>query len=185
MNNVRLLKKGFYDHHQGYNFIYVRQFMFTEQDSQKYLHLRFFNESTVNITALEMILTQINSKGKVIAKNRIKLEDMNSEPDKMYASTKALPIEAACVDFTVKILCVYSSEYQYTFRGGKAVEHYDPRGYNPESDWAVRVSNVEKQSIYEGSGKKYRLITVISLLLVASACAISILYDMGILRNFL
>ena len=179
MSNDRLLKKGFYDHQQEYSFLYVRQYMFTEQNGKKCLHLRFFNESNVRITALEMVLTQIDSKGKVIAKDRIKLENIFAEPGEMYAPKKTVAVEPACSDFTVKIISVYSNKYRYTFRRGRAVEHYDPRGYNRAGKKRRRESDVKKQPRYENYGKFYRLITFVSIMLIGAACVLSVMYGMG------
>ena len=183
MSNEIILKKGFYDHHQGYSFVYLRQFMFTERDGKKQLHLRFMNESAVKITAIEMVLTQISSKGKVISRDVLLLDGLNAAPGEMYAPPKALAVSDGCVDFTIKITSVFSKEYKYTFRKGRATEHFDPRGYRKKKTTRKREGFVEKQPRFAGYGKFYWLITTVAILLTATACGLSVMYSTGELNN--
>ena len=185
MSNSIILKKGFYDHHQSYGFMYLRQFMFTERDGKRQLHLRFLNESCVKITAIDMVLTQMNSKGKVITRGVIHLDGLNAAPGEMYAPPKALTVDGGCVDFTVKIISVYSKDYKYTFRKGQATEHYDPRGYRKRGASRPREGFVIKHPRFAGYGKSYRLITAVAILLTAAACGFSVLYSTGVIDEII
>jgi len=176
-NAKRYIDKGIYSHGQLSGYLSVKQFMVVDQDGKHCLLLRFANEADFEINAVEFMLTQINTHGETVGTIKIKYSDLNIGAGEMYSPDKGIVVKADCADFTVQILSIISGKYRYVFKRGLVTAHYDRRGYE-NGICAVHVHDgegrSETQKKYYSRGILYRLVAVVSLILVFVSLGLTI-----------
>ena len=121
-----ILKKGFYNHPQNSEQVKLKQYVIAKEGKKKYVLLRFFNHSNLVISGMNLILTQIKSKGKKSERTTVFLQNITIYPGEIYATKKGIVISDDCVDFTIEIDNVLSKNYRYHERNGQMIAQYDP-----------------------------------------------------------
>ena len=154
----KYLAKGIYSHPQTSGYLSVKQFIIIEQDGKKCLLLRFANEASFQISQVEFVLRQLNSKGDEISASVLKYSNLRIRAGGMYALDKGIVIEQECVDVIVQIVSIVGGRYKYKFNNGIVTAHYDKKGYDKiDTHHTWHSSNsVEISSKYsEGYGTSF------------------------------
>jgi hypothetical protein len=163
------LEKGYYSHRQYDGVLQVKQFMLIRKNGKRCLLLRFVNGTAFEINSMEFAITQRNSAGKVIETKRVRFTDLKIPSKEIYAADEGIAVSEACVDFTVKVLYVVSGRYKYTFKGARALSHYDVRGYSEsEPCWQ---SGAKQKVVSQKTAQRRLSGAVAILLLVCVICA--------------
>ena len=164
--NNGYMEKGFYHHTQPAKSLAVKQFILVREKGKRCLLLRFLNETGLTVKGFQFQLVQLDSEGKEIACNKIKLCRLHIPPETTYATAKGIVVKEECADFTVKVLNVLSGSYKYAYRGGKTVALYDVRGYEQEEIFPQSKFGGESRSEKARFAKICRRVAVLALLLV-------------------
>lgn len=167
--SVDYIDKGIYSHKQVGGYMTVKQFMVVEREDKRCLILRFLNESSLEVNAMEFTVTQRDTRGEVIGTSKIKHTHLSVGAGELFSPESGVVIKPECADFEVEMQCVVSGKYRYVFRGNQVTAHYDKRGYENGVN-AVHVHSGEGKATsirkYYTKGRLYRFIAVASLLAV-------------------
>ena len=120
----QLISKGEYKHYQIDNFISVKQYMFLRSNGKKCLTLRYKNDLGYKVNGFKFLLIQIDVNGNVIAKKKIKINNIGFYKGATYTCNKGIIVDEKCVDFKVQMLCVYSDRYRYKLKNDKVAIYY-------------------------------------------------------------
>ena len=120
----QLISKGEYKHYQIDNFISVKQYMFLRSNGKKCLTLRYKNDLGYKVNGFKFLLIQIDVNGNVIAKKKIKINNIGFYKGATYTCNKGIIVDEKCVDFKVQMLCVYSDRYRYKLKNDKVAVYY-------------------------------------------------------------
>lgn len=164
----KCLAKGIYSHPQVSGYLSVKQFMIIEQDGKKCLLLRFANEASFQISQVEFVLRQLNSKGDEISASVMKYSDLRIKVGGMYALEKGIVLKQECVDVVVQMISLVGGRYKYKFKNGIVTAHYDKDGYGvreTHNTWH-RSNSVEVSSRYSDGGQSHRGVAFLSLVLI-------------------
>ena len=163
------IDKGVYSHKQIGGYMTVKQFMVVEREGKRCLILRFENESSLEVNAIEFTVIQRNTSGDVIGSSKIKHTHLSVGAGELYSPESGAVIKPECADFEIEMNSVVSGKYRYVFRGGQVTAHYDRRGYD-NGICAVHVHKGEGRAAwikkYYTRGWLYRLIALGALIAV-------------------
>lgn len=162
------MEKGIYAHHQTDGFLSVREFiiMASNESNRRCLLVRYANESAFEINCFDFLLTQFDTRGNVIKREKIKYENLAIAPSALYSPEKGIVIEDNCADFTIKMLSIASGRYTYVYRRGQITAHYSleepadaPVEVGVHADYLVRHR-------YRGGTKFYKFVAAVSLAMI-------------------
>ena len=122
--DTQLISKGEYKHYQIENFISVKQYMFLRSNGKKCIALRYINNLEHKVNGFKFLLIQIDANGNVIAKKKIKINNIGFYKNAEYTCNKGIVVDEKCVDFKVQMLCVYSDRYRYKVKNDKIAIYY-------------------------------------------------------------
>ena len=168
MEGKKYLEKGYYTHPQMRGYMVLKHFMLVRQGDKRCLLLRFVNESSMEVNAMEFVLTQKDSRGRVIASNRIRYRNMRVGKDEIFSRNSGIVVNEDCVDFEVRLVSVVSGIYKYRFKKGQPVAHFDKRGYSNKAVGFVEDEYVSVSSQYFGGAGTRWLIAFLSLAVVVA-----------------
>ena len=166
------LVKGEYTRFQPRGFLAVKQYMFIEQNEKRCLLLRFENEMSLTITEAEISVTQLDAQGNEIGENiDIRYDGISIEAGRTFSTERGIVVDDSCADCRVQVRYVICGNMKYDVKNGQVTGHYDKRGY--EADDILKTSAKKRSSKikcrYKGGGKFYKLVAIVSLLLVIFA----------------
>ena len=124
-SRYNIVDKGFYSHAQSHGYMVVKQYIIAEENSKRFLLLRFWNASALVINSMELVITQIGINKQVIDTSVVQIESIQVQPGGTYTTVNGIVISDKCVDFNVFIRYVKSGDYEYYERGGKSVPKYN------------------------------------------------------------
>ena len=141
--DTQLISKGEYKHYQIENFISVKQYMLLRSNGKKCLTLRYTNNLEHKVNGFKFLLIQMDVNGNVIAKKKIKINNIGFYKGADYTCNKGIIVDEKCVDFKVQMLCVYSDRYRYKLKNDKVAIYYvTHKSWSHESD-ADRADGVK------------------------------------------
>ncbi len=175
ITNNEFIEKGFYNRPQPANALSVKQYMLIRKNGKRCLIFRFLNETGVAVKGFQFLLIQLDSHGQEIARDKVKLKRLHIPVDATYATEKGVAVLENCSDFIVKVLYVYSGAYRYTYVGGKAVAHYDVRGFEEEDPKANASFAFQAKSEKKEFSRFFRKVAFLMLVLIVVAIAVTIL----------
>lgn len=129
MMERQIISKGEYRHYQIDNFISVKQYIFLRVDGKKCLTLRYTNSLGCKVNAFKFLLVQIDIKGNVISKKKVRVSDIVFANNTDYTPSKGIVVDEKCVDFKVLMLCAYAGRYRYKLKNDKIALYYVPHKY--------------------------------------------------------
>ena len=121
-----IISKGTYQRHQINNFIAVKQYIFLRHDKQKYLLLRFSNDTEFTFSRLELELTQLDAEGNKLERSVIRSPFFSEPRGNIFSLSEGIRVNEKCVDFTVNIIAAYSDEYKYSVVNNEIAIFYQP-----------------------------------------------------------
>lgn len=121
-----ILAKGIYKHPQAGHYISAKQYMFVHKDGKKHLILRYTNDMSVNVDSMKLVLTEMDTDGKVISTRRIEHKGLRAEAGATFAPNEGIPISDECMDFKIKVVEAGSGVYTYRVRGRRVCTYYTP-----------------------------------------------------------
>lgn len=177
------IDKGIYSHKQIGGYMTVKQFMVVEREGKRCLILRFLNESSLEVNAIEFTVIQRNTAGEIIGSSKIKHTHLSVGVGELYSPESGAVIKPECADFEIEMNSVVSGKYRYVFKGGQVTAHYDKRGYD-DGICAVHVHKGEGRAAwvrkYYTRGWLYRLIALGTLVaVVVSLVAAVIVHEIN------
>ena len=116
--------KGIYQYPQMNGFISVRNYIFTWQNDQRCLLLRFVNNFDQVINELEFTITQLDVHGKTIKNTTVCHKKLNVAQGALYTPSKAILVEDGCADFKISFDRVCSGDYTYRVCDDTLVAYY-------------------------------------------------------------
>lgn len=124
-DNVQIISKGLYRGTVDKAFpVEVKEYIFTRKRGKKYLLLRFYNDSPLNVTGISFWLTQKNSYGEQLSRTRVVLEGIYCGADSYYAPASGFLIQDGCGEFEIDIISVFSGDYEYKAENGESFVRY-------------------------------------------------------------
>lgn len=124
-SRYNIVDKGFYSHAQSSGCMIIKQYIIVEENSKRFLLLRFWNASALVINSMELVIEQIGVNKQVIDTSVVQVEGIQVQPGGTYTTVNGIVISEKCVDFNVFIRYVKSGDYEYYERGGKTVPKYN------------------------------------------------------------
>ena len=161
------LIKGDYLYAQASRYFTVKQYMIVEQEGKRCLLLRFRNDSEMTVTGVEFTVKQMDAKGHPVGNVTVQYSDMSVRPGALYCPEQGIVVSDHCVDCMILMRYVICGKIKYAFKKGHVSAHYDKRGYvmvKKEKTKKKSRSHVEQR--YAGGGWFYRLIALVTLILV-------------------
>lgn len=122
--------KGVYKHNQPEGYFSVRHYIIINQKGKRCLLLRFENELSSEVNAVEFRVYQLNGDGEHIGTSTIKYKGLSVQPGQLCSSQDGIVIKNECVDFVVQMRYVISQKTKYVFKKDIVTAHYDRRGYD-------------------------------------------------------
>ena len=165
-----IIEKGGYNHPQVSGFVSLKQYIFIKKNGKRLLMLRFANEFHHKINGFEIILTQLSGDGRVLKRTRIPYHKADVASGNAFAPDEGIVVMDNCIDFRVSLVSFYSGAYKYLMKHGRAVAHYDPRGYAPEKlkpSKPTQISVTPKMRVLDGT---MSLIGIIAVVLMIGVC---------------
>ena len=167
MIDNEFVEKGNYTHTSIDGYIALKQYIFTKKDGKRCLLFRFVNDSVHTVNAFEFVLTQLSGDGRVLGRSRIKYTSLSIPGGGVYVPERGIAVHNSCTDFRIRLVSFVQGVYKYTVKGGRAVAHYDPRGYRAPRKRKNAYSDVEVRSILGLGRKFFALLAVIALIFIA------------------
>lgn len=172
MNNSKnYIEKGYYNHPQVSGYVSAKQFMLVRRNSKRCLLLRFENESALEFKSMEFMLIQRGANGEIIDKSKVKYNGIRIRPESIFAPQSGIVVSDDCVDFEIRMISLLSGPYKYTFRKGRAVCHYDTRGYGERKPSEANSGEVSIGSYRRGNAKFCGFIAFIALVMIFASVA--------------
>lgn len=158
-DNVQIISKGLYRGTTDKAFpVEVKEYIFTRKKGKKYLLLRFYNDSPLNVTAISFWFIQKNSYGEQISKTKIVLDGLYCGSNDYYAPSSGFLMQDNCAEFEINMISVFSQKYEYKAENGEGFVRY------AVSSSKKRFSNKKKIGLQ--STKLNKKVTFTSAILV-------------------
>lgn len=170
MMERQIISKGEYRHYQIDNFISVKQYIFLRVNEKKCLVMRFTNSLGCKVNAFKFVLYQIDIKGNVICKKKIRVNNISLHDGRNYTSNKGIILDEKCVDFKVVMLCAYSDRYRYKLKNDKIAVYYVPHkkwSYEDSDNYKDTVKVKSKTKFRTGAVRLLAFLMILALILVA------------------
>ena len=151
MMERQIISKGEYRHYQIDNYISVKQYIFLRVDGKKCLSLRYTNSLGCKVNAFKFLLVQMDIKGNVISKKKIRISDIVFANGTDYTPSKGIVVDEKCTDFKVLMLCAYAGRYRYKLKNDKIALYYVPHKH-----WDYEEGNGSKKRFKVVSKSKVR-----------------------------
>lgn len=126
-SRYNIIDRGFYHHHQCAGGMNLKQYIITKEDGKKLLHLRFFNESDLSVSGMNVKLSQFTKDGELISSKSYSIQNIKVLPGSTYACRTAPVLEDECQSFVVDVTGLNSNGYKYAPVHGKLVPRFDVR----------------------------------------------------------
>lgn len=169
MSGREFIEKGSYTHPQADGYVALKQYIFTRREGKRCLLLRFANEYSRTVHGFEVVVTQLSSDGRVIGRSRVPYQNISVSPGNTYAPDSGIVVADNCSDFRISLVYFVSGDYKYVIRHGRAVAHYDPRGYEIPKTNAPRSTQIAVKSVH-ASGGIFTLIALLSTVVIIGLC---------------
>lgn len=179
MKKKKYMVAGEYDHYQLGGYFTVKQYIMTVQEEKLCLLLRFENQMNSRVDAVEFVVKQLNSEGKMLGNIRIHYSDLRVEAGQLYCPDKGIVLHDDCTDFIIQMKYVISERTKYSFRNGVATAHYDIRGYEKKQAKSSHKSKVAIRKKFDGKIKCFKWIAFVSMILMI----VTILTLIGLLKT--
>ena len=103
-SRYNIVDKGFYSHAQSHGYMVVKQYIIAEENSKRFLLLRFWNASALVINSMELVITQIGINKQVIDTSVVQIESIQVQPGGTYTTVNGcFPIASSCDFFSSAI----------------------------------------------------------------------------------
>lgn len=165
--------KGFYRHPQPDKYVALRQYLFLRSGGEKYLLLRFENNTESTVDGLEILVTEMNIDGKVIGTRRATSGKLSASPGAVFSVPKKIRISKDCVDFKIKVVKATSGSYVYSANSNYVRVHYEKPTSRRRSSYTSVYT--KKSSLPTKFSKAGVFLTLITILTVGVALGYSIL----------
>ena len=176
------LKKGYYHHREEGVTLIVKQYIVTENEGKRNLLLRLINTSDIVVEGFSFDLLQLSTEGEIIAKTTIRYDNIRILPGDDYRLPRAILLKGRCHDFRIHTDYVVSGAFRYHFRNGRAVAHYDRRGYqSPKRRHPLLAATVKRR--FAKAGRLYRFLVFLGVLSFLAAVGLSLLYGTATIRT--
>lgn len=179
MKEREFVEKGSYNHPQADGAVALKQYMFVRRDGKRCLLFRFANESAHAVSGFEILLTQISSDGRVISRSRVPYPAVTVSSGGTYAPDSGVVVSDKCSDFRVSLVYYVSGDYKYVMKRGRAVPHYDPRGYVPPKTRAATPAQIAVRPMLTAMDRAFSLIALLAVAVLVGCCLVSVLTNMG------
>ena len=176
MKQKSYLLKGKYEHSQIPGYFTVKEYIMLEQEGQHCLLLRFQNDMKTPVHAVSFAVQQYDADGNLLASVPVEYENLFIEPKARYSSTQGIVLHEKCVDFAIFVKYIISGSVKYVFKKGIVTEHYEVREYRPRKRHIFNGNKATVLRKYNGNGRGYALIAILSLILAALAL-LPIIFD--------
>lgn len=133
------ISKGVYRYPQIENFVCVKNFLISFHNDQKYLLIRFSNETDFIVHSMEFTLTQLDGNGTVLETTKISYRNLQFLPDSTYTTRRGIIVHDLCTDFKLQFSRLTSDEYVYQVKGRQVTVLYN----QPEPPLVPHLVNVE------------------------------------------
>ena len=165
-----VLEKGAYNHPQPSGYITFRNYLVVQESGKRYLLIRFANESNLNITSFDFVLTQLDSNGRVICNSKITYDGIYLTANQTLSAPRGISVKEECVDFYIKVVSFFSTPYRYEYKNGQLVVHYDVRrrGTRREEEYSRFSLKAQKRAF----GRLYGFISILAILATVSTAAL-------------
>ena len=160
------IEKGSYTHPVPDGCIALKQYIFTKQKGKRCLLLRFVNESAHTVSAFEFVVTELSSDGKVLGRSRITHSGVSITSGNTYAPPSGIVVHNNCTDFRIRLVSFVSGVYKYVMKHGRAVAHYDPRGYRISKSKPGVYNYAEVTPINSRGKRVFTLIAAAAIILI-------------------
>lgn len=165
MTDKDFIEKGSYTHPTPDGCIALKQYIITKEKGKRCLLLRFVNESAHTISAFEYVITELSSSGKVLGHSRITHTGIAVVSEGTYTPSSGIVVHNNCTDFRIRLVSYVSGAYKYVLKHGRAVAHYDPRGYLSDRGKPSKYNYVEVTPASYRAKRVFTLIAVIAVIL--------------------
>ena len=167
-NNLQIVSKGLYRGEVDRSFpVAVKEYVFVRRKGRKCLMLRFINDSSMVISAIDFQLVQKNSEGVEIASKKISLKGLNCGAGEVFSPNDCFYVKDRCVGFEIRMISVFSGGYEYKSANGESYVKYPLK-----SNWAYNSSGsafCNQRSKINGKVKFTAAILIFALVLIALA----------------
>lgn len=166
MADKEFIEKGSYTHPVPDGCIALKQYIFTKAQGKRCLLLRFVNESVHTVNAFEFVITELSSDGQVIGRSRISHSALSIPCGGTFSPPSGIVVHNNCASFRIRLVYFVSGAYKHVLKHGRAVAHYDPRGYKASRPKPSIYNYVEVTPIYTKGKRVFTLIAAVAVLLV-------------------
>lgn len=180
MEKINWIDKGLYHHPQPLGFVSLKQYMIVQNGEKRCLMLRFLNELSVAVSAIEFKLTQLDLHGVPLGSANIRVDSMGMAPGATHAMKSGIVISEKCVDFKVTVLSATSNGYKYVLRHGIPTPTYDLKKKPPK-----HIPRESSRSATARVTTKGRIaVTLLSLGILTVTAILMIIFSMRVFGDF-
>ena len=158
-DNVQIISKGLYRGAIDKAFpVEVKEYILTRKKGKRYLLLRFYNNSPLNVTAISFWLTQRNSFGEQLSRTKVALEGLYCGANAYYAPSSGFLMQDGCVEFEIDMISVFSGDYEYKAENGEGFVRYAVE--------TTKAASPQNRKLFVQRRKLNRKVTFTSIILV-------------------
>lgn len=168
MGNLKVVHKGVYPYPADNDYVRLIQYMFVEENGEKFALLRFVNDDESAVKGIKILFEQTGVDGAAVSSGEYECVGLNVKHKQKFAFDKKIKIEKDCFDFKVKVLKVDFGKFVYNASGAEKGVTFVKSETPPR---AHAGAYVKKE-------KKLRISVILSLLfcgvMLAASAAITI-----------
>lgn len=160
------IEKGGYNHPQPDGYVSLKQYIFVRKDGKRCLLFRFANEFSQTVTGFEIVVTQLSGDGRTLGHSRICYDDLSIRSGDIFAPSSGVVVHENCADFRIRLVYFVSGVYKYSVKRGKAVAHYDPRGYVAPKTRPAKSTQISVSSVFSATDGVFTAVSVFAILII-------------------
>ena len=121
------------------------------------------------------MLTQYSVDGEVLDCTRIPYQDIHLPKGHTFTPSSGVVVHENCADFRIGLVSFICGPFKYVIKHGKAIAHYDPRGYVSPKTYPAGSSSLLIKPVLPTMNKAFGLSAFLGILAVLLFGVFSIL----------
>lgn len=168
------------------DFVSLKQYLFVEENGEKYLLLKFFNACSDTVTGMRFTVIQRDAEGNRIGAVNAESESLDGKPGSDFVFGEKIAVDNLCENFSVQLRSVffgkYFGKYSYRINGEERVAVYRDEKAEQAADLADFMKEAGEKGISVAARflKGSVVVGVCSLLILAVLLFANLLH----LQNF-
>ena len=170
MQSCSVIAKGSYSDFRFNDFVSVRQYLLIREKGRKYLILKLLNQGAETVTALKLVVEQIDVRGKSIATSRVEWSGLQGKAGEAFVPQDKIPLKENCMEVKINLVGAVYGDYTYSVKSNQLVVTYDKKPCVNDKDYSQHTGG-QKIVLSERKFKSPRSLVVVAIAVMIMAIA--------------